>query len=195
MPNNLTDTEENRLLDLSLEDGDLLALLSAGGTESGAGTEVAGGSYARQAVDWNAAAGGSKTTAAGITFTDLVETDVQGWAIYDSTGATRKWYGVISAKTGTAQNADDTVTVTAHGYADGQKVVFQSGYAPPGLTANTTYYVRDATTSTFKVAAALGGAALAISGDSAAVVVGKVIEVAAGGGVNLSAGAVACSLS
>lgn len=195
MPNNLTDAEENRLLDLSLADGDLLALLSVGGTESGAGTEVAGGTYARQAVDWNAASGGTKSTAASITFSDLPETDVQGWAIYDSAGTTRKWYGVISSKTGTAQNVDDTVTVTAHGYADGQKIVFQSGYVPSGLSANTTYYVRDATTSTFKVAASLGGSALDITGDSASIVVGKVIEVAAGGGVNLSAGAVACSLS
>ena len=195
MPNNLTDAEENRLLDLSLEDGDLLALMSVGGTETGAGTEVVGGTYAREAVDWAAASGGTKSTASSITFSDLPETDVQGWAVYDSTGATRKWYGVISSKTGTAQNADDTVTVTSHGYEDGQKIVFQSGYAPPGLSANTTYYVRDVTSNTFKIATSLGGSAQVITGDSSLVIVGKVLEVAAGGGVNLSAGAVACSLS
>lgn len=194
MPNNLTDAEENRLLDLSLVAGDLLALVTTAGTDAAAGTEVAGGSYARQPLTWAAASGGSKTTSAAVSYSSLPACRVQGWAVYSS-GGTRKWYGVLSPKTGTAQNTGDTITVTAHGKANGDMVVFQSGYAPAGLAANTTYFVVGATANTFQVSATLGGSVLPITADAALIVVGSVLDVPAGAGVTLAAGAVTCSMA
>lgn len=64
MANNLTNAEERRLLDSSL-DGTYLCLFTADPTEAGTLTsEIATGSYARVLVEWNAAAtdGGGATT-------------------------------------------------------------------------------------------------------------------------------------
>jgi hypothetical protein len=196
VPNNLTDAEENRLLDLSWLTTDELALMAAQGTDSTAGTEVAGGSYARQVTSSLAAAsGGTKASSAGIAFTAMPTTDIQGWAIYDDDTTTRKWYGYWSSQIGTAQATGDTVTIAAHGLADTTKIVFQSGYTPAGLTANTTYFVRDATTNTFKVAATSGGTAIDISADMATVVVGRVLSVTSGDGFAIASGALSLSLS
>jgi hypothetical protein len=168
MPNNLTDYEENRLLDLSWLNTDKLALMAVLGTDSTAGTEVTGGSYARQTTSSLAAAsGGSKSNSGALTFLALPATDVQGWALYESAGTNRKWYGLFTPQSGSAVAATDVVTISSHGYADGDKIVFQSGYTPAGLTANTTYFVRDKTTNTFKVAATSGGSAIDITADSA----------------------------
>lgn len=196
MPNNLTDAEENRLLDLSWLTTDELALMSVLGTDSTAGTEVTGGSYVRQVTaDLDAAASGSKTTNDAITFPAMPATDIQGWAIYDDDTTTRKWYGPWSRQIGSAQAAGDTITIAAHGLADTTKIVFQSGYTPAGLTANTTYFVRDTATNTFKVAATSGGSAIDITADLATVVVGRVLTVASGDPFVIAAAALTLSLS
>lgn len=193
MPNNLTDTEENRLLDLSLIDGDLMALMTTIGTDSTTGVEAVGSPYARQAVTWAAAAGGAKASDADVTFAELPEMDIQGWAIYDSTGTTRKWYGVFSSTAATAAAATDTVTAVAHGILEGGKVVFQ--IPPAGLAAATTYYARDVTSSTFRLAATLAGSVIDVTADSADVVFGRVLDLDAAASVVLVAGQVVCSLS
>lgn len=196
MPNNATDYEENRLLDLSWLTTDKLALMSVLGTDSSAGTEVTGGSYARQTTSaLAAAASGSKAINGAVTFLALPATDVQGWSIWDSSGTNRKWYGLFSPQNGTAAASTDFVTIASHGFADGDKIVFQSGYTPAGLTANTTYFVRDKTTNTFKVAATSGGTAIDITADSALCVVGKVASVVAGDGLSFASGQVSISLS
>jgi len=196
MPNNLTDYEENRLLDLSWLNTDKMALMATLGTDSLAGTEVAGGSYARQTTSSLAAAsGGSKSSSAAITFLGLPATDVQGWSIWDSAGTNRKWYGLFTPQQGTATASTDRITITAHGFADGDKIVFQSTYAPAGLTANTTYFVRDKTTNDFKVAATSGGVAIDITADAALVVVGRVATIASGDGFSVASGQATVSLS
>jgi hypothetical protein len=188
MPNNLTDYEENRLLDLSWLTTDKLALMAVQGTDSSAGTEVTGGSYARQTTaSLAAASGGSKTTSGAANFTSMPATDIQGWAIYDS-GTNRKWYGLWTPLTATATASTDKITAAAHGLSDGTKVVFQSGYTPTGLTANTTYYVRDSTTNDFKVSATLGGTAVDITADLAIVVLGRVLSVTVGSTFTVPAG-------
>lgn len=195
MPNNLTDYEESRLLDLSLLNTDQLALMSTLGTDSSAGTEVTGGSYARQTLTFAAASGGSKASSAGLSYTSMPATDIQGWAIYDSAGTNRKWYGVFNRTLGTAQASGDTITATAHGLTNTTKIVFQSGYAPTGLSANTTYFVRDATTDTFKVAATSGGTAIDITADAALVVLGLVRTVASGANFSVPSSSIVCSLT
>lgn len=195
MPNNLTDAEENRLLDASLANGDKLALVTSASSDATAGTEVTGGSYARAALAFAAAASGSKATSSAVSFAAMPAVDVVGWEIWSADGATRKWYGLWSPKTGSAAAATDTITATAHGLADGDAITFQSGYAPAGATAGTKYFVRDPAANTFKIAASAGGSAIDLTADTATVVVGKVGVVAAGGTVNVAAGAITCSLS
>lgn len=65
----------------------------------------------------------------------------------------------------TFTDAGDLVTRTAHGYIDNQQVSFASITTTTGIVANQIYYVVNATTDTFQVAATIGGSALALTGD------------------------------
>lgn len=77
--------------------------------------------------------------------------------------------------TGTQQTAGQTVTMTiaspcvvtwnAHGLPNGSTLTLSTtGALPTGLTAGTTYYVVNAATNTFQLAATLGGTAINTSG-------------------------------
>ena len=58
-----------------------------------------------------------------------------------------------------------TITFSAHGLTNGRRVLFQtSGALPSGIAANTIYFVVNAGTNTFQVAATSGGAAIGTSG-------------------------------
>jgi hypothetical protein len=59
----------------------------------------------------------------------------------------------------------DVITLAAHGFQNGDKVRVSTSAAdlPAGLNADTTYYVRDATTNTFKVSLTDGGDAVDIT--------------------------------
>lgn len=57
----------------------------------------------------------------------------------------------------------DIVSATAHGYSNGDPVVFASLAGGAGLTDGTKYYVRDVTANTFKVSATVGGAAVDVT--------------------------------
>lgn len=59
----------------------------------------------------------------------------------------------------------DIITVTAHGWVVGNTVQFTVLAGGTGLVINTTYYVRDVTTNTFKLAATLGGTAINFTTD------------------------------
>lgn len=124
--------------------------------------EVTGGSpaYARKAVTLAAAAGGSRGTSASVTF-DVPACTV-GWlgfwkaglfvACAPNGGATPKNFMSIAST--------DIVYSAGHGWSDTQKIVFYQGTPPAGLTEGTTYFVRDSTTDSFKVAATSGGVAI-----------------------------------
>lgn len=59
----------------------------------------------------------------------------------------------------TGDSSTDRITYAAHGLAAGTPVKF-GGTPPTGLTAGTTYYVRDVTTNDFKLAATPNGSAI-----------------------------------
>jgi hypothetical protein len=64
----------------------------------------------------------------------------------------------------TASASTDVITSSGHGLSNTNQIVLQtSGTIPGGLTAGTTYYVRDVTTNTFKVATSSGGSAVNIT--------------------------------
>jgi hypothetical protein len=68
--------------------------------------------------------------------------------------------GLVTFDAGT-----NVCTRDGHGYSDGDPIkFFTSGTLPTSLSPNTQYFVRDATTDTFKVALTSGGAAIDFGG-------------------------------
>jgi hypothetical protein len=65
----------------------------------------------------------------------------------------------------TGASSTDVVTAAAHGMLDGDSFRFVSLSGGSGLTVQTTYYVRDVTANTFKVAASAGGSAINFTTD------------------------------
>lgn len=78
----------------------------------------------------------------------------------------RNYYGNNAGATFTADAGTDFITATSHGLSDGDHIFLTNvgGALPAGLSVNTSYYVRDKTTNTFKVTASVGGAAVDITG-------------------------------
>lgn len=103
MANNLTNAEERRLLDASL-DGTYLCLFTADPTESGSlSNEIATGSYARVLVEWNAAAtDGSNATTKAMTADETMPTATADWGAIThfgfasaSSAGTLRWYAPL----------------------------------------------------------------------------------------------------
>lgn len=69
----------------------------------------------------------------------------------------------------TAEADDDVFTSVGHGLTDGMAVRLEAEKTgdtlPGGFDNSTTYYVRDAASDTFKLAASAGGAAINVSSD------------------------------
>ncbi|SER95330.1 hypothetical protein SAMN05216188_11858 [Lentzea xinjiangensis] len=61
-----------------------------------------------------------------------------------------------------ASSATDTVTSTAHGLSNDDKIVFRNTGVATNIVAGRVYYVRDVAANTFKVATSLGGTALTL---------------------------------
>jgi len=87
-----------------------------------------------------------------------------GFDLYESAGMPTNTAAGTQAVTGIA--ATDVITAAAHGYNDGDRVIFPALTGGSALTAGTTeYFIRDATASTFKVSATVGGAAVNFTTD------------------------------
>lgn len=130
--------------------------------------EVTGGApaYAQKSITINAASGGSRALNAGVTF-DVPATTVR-WVGFWNAGA---FLACAPNGGGTPKNfmavpSTDLIYSASHGYSDTNKIVFFNGTPPTGLTEGTVYFVRDAATDTFKVAATSGGAAIDLTGSA-----------------------------
>ena len=69
----------------------------------------------------------------------------------------------------TVDATTDTLTATNHQLQNNDTLILTATTIPGGLAANTTYYVRDATANTFKLAATSGGAAIDITSNGSGV--------------------------
>lgn len=146
-------------------------------------SEVSGGGYARPAVTFAAATGGTRSLSAASNITIPAGTTVRWLGLWG--GGVYKGYApnAGSPKEFIATPATDVVTCPGHGYVDTNKIVFYGDTVPAGLTEGTVYYVRDATSDTFKVAAAPAGAAIDLtSAGGSACVVSTITEELYGGG-------------
>lgn len=119
MANALDQAEASRLLRASLGIATytapttpmMLKLATTTGSASSAGTEVTGGSYARQSLTaaLGTEANGSVTTTSAVTYTSMPAATVTSAEIYDSNGTPRRaWWGALTASKTTASG--DTLT-------------------------------------------------------------------------------------
>lgn len=105
MADNLTNTAENKMLDALVGTASYsantpikLALVTAAGSDSAAGTEVSGGSYARQTITFNSAASGSIDNASAVSFANMPTCTVVGIELWDSAGTpVRLAYGSLTS--------------------------------------------------------------------------------------------------
>lgn len=113
----LEQTEANRLLNASFGTATYtapttpmkLALLTVAATATAAGTEVTGGSYARQSIAMTSASSGACSNTALITFTNMPAGTIVGVNIYDSNATPRRaWFGALTSSFTTV--AGDAVT-------------------------------------------------------------------------------------
>lgn len=131
--------------------------------------EVTGGTpaYAPKACSFaTSTAGEPRTLSAAVIF------DVPSSSIAWASG----WTGVklrFIAPTGgspaefSSDLAGNKIKVPAHGYADGDKIVFFLSSPPSPLVAGTIYYVISATIDDFQVAATAGGAVINLTTEAA----------------------------
>ncbi|MGY1579160.1 phage tail fiber protein [Streptomyces sp. MN13] len=105
IPDNLSNTAENRALDFILGLSATapttplkVALVTANGDDATAGTEVTGGSYARQNLSVAAAVAGATSNSADLVWTGMPAATVVGVEVWDSAGTpVRLWYGALTA--------------------------------------------------------------------------------------------------
>lgn len=104
MADNLPNIIENQLLDAlvgttayTVTTPIKLALVTANGSDSAAGTEVTGGSYARQDITFGAASSGQIANSGAISFTGMPACTVVGIELYDSAGSPKRLaYGPLT---------------------------------------------------------------------------------------------------
>lgn len=132
--------------------------------------EVSGGSYARQATARDASSGGEATLTATESFS--VPATTVRWVGWWSASSGGTFYGMAPNYSGAnvpriffGESTDDVITSPAHGLSDTDTIVFVGASLPSGITQGTTYFVRDATTDTFKIAATSGGSAIDLTAD------------------------------
>jgi hypothetical protein len=153
--------------------------LHSGFPGSTGANEISGGApaYARKSATVAAASGGSRSLSSAINF-DVPASTIKWLGFYN--GATYVECAPNGGKTPKnfmAIPSTDVVYSTGHGYTDGTKITFYNGTPPGGLTEGVTYFTRDGTTDSFKVAATLGGAAIDLtSASSFGCVVCEIVE-------------------
>lgn len=120
---NVVQVESNHLVDASLgttvyanpTGATKLALVTAAGSNTAAGTEVAnagGSSYSRQTITFNAASAGSASNSAIVNFTNMPACTVVGVEIWDSAGTPiRRYFGNLASSKTTALG--DTLSFAA----------------------------------------------------------------------------------
>lgn len=160
----LTTTGKNNLISVT-------SFTHAGAYQDLGVTESTGGSYARQAISWNAASAGTRTNSAQITIPIAAGQTIQAVGVWDAltVGNSQGFFQIGSTLRGAATvTTGDTFTSVAHGLVADDRVFFTTvaGDAlPSGLSATSLYYVRSTglTADAFTVATTSGGAAVDVT--------------------------------
>jgi hypothetical protein len=92
-----------------------VALVTATGTATAPGTEVAGGSYARQTITFGAPSAGAIANNIALNYASMPACTVTGVDEYDSAGTpVRRWFGALSASK--VVNSGDTFSIAIGSY-------------------------------------------------------------------------------
>lgn len=180
--NFMLDQEKARITHASLHSA------STGGTGA---NELTGGSpaYGRKAITWAASAAGGSV--ANITTPLVFDVPAGATVAYIgfwsaiTAGTFRGDYPAsspadVAGAVATAAASTDFFTAPGHTFVNTDQVnVVDTGNSvlPAGVSENTTYYVRDVTGATFKLALTSGGTAIDITADGACFVVSQTLEV------------------
>lgn len=79
-------------------DTPFLALYTSSPTVGGGGTEVSGGSYARQPITYSAITGGSMSNSSAITYNGLPNSTITHYGVLNAaTGGTLKGFGALNS--------------------------------------------------------------------------------------------------
>jgi hypothetical protein len=159
-----------------LTSGAPTAFSHLGALQDLSGTESTGGSYARQALSYAAAAAGQRATNTSVSipintgqvivalaaFDAISAGNRTSYDPYGSTGQPLRGAGVVDTI------ANDTILSRAHGVTTDDRLFFTAamgGSLPAGLSATTLYFVRATglTTDAFTIATTSGGAAVDIT--------------------------------
>jgi hypothetical protein len=93
-----------------------LALVTVNGSNVAAGTEVVGGSYARQTIAWSAPAANAIATSAVLNYVGMPAVTVVGVEEWDSAAIkVRRYFAPLAANKTT--NAGDTFTILTGSYS------------------------------------------------------------------------------
>lgn len=155
------------------------ASLHSGFPGNSGANEISGGSpaYARKAVTFAAASGGSRAQTGTAVFDVPAAATVQFVGFWDAlTAGNFLGYHPLGGQTAREFITDlaaDTLRCNSHGYANGDRVVICGDTVQGGLTEGTIYFVVGSTTDTFQLAATSGGAAInltSLAGSAAQVI-------------------------
>ena len=90
-----------------------LALFTSNPTDADTGSEVSGGSYARQSVAFSASSSGSSSNSSSVSFASMPAATITHVGVYDlSSGGNLLFHGALSASTAVASG--DTFTIQAN---------------------------------------------------------------------------------
>lgn len=128
-------------------------------------SEISGGSpaYARRAASWNSASGGALDNSDTDVFDIPASTTVRWWGSWSAlSGGTFYAYAPLggSPKEFIVDVTANTIECPAHGFANGDRIVFYGDTVPGGLVEGTEYFVVGSTTDDFQVAGTSGGSAI-----------------------------------
>ncbi len=162
MANFLVDTALNGMLDDLAARLDQASLHTAY-SNTGA-NEVTGGSYARQAITWNASASGALNSSNAPSFSVPSGNTIRFigfWSTAESPDAfmgmlPNQQAGDVAPQRFVVDTAANTIEAPSHGFVADEGIVFIGGTAPGGLTEGTIYYVGNITTDDFQVQATQG---------------------------------------
>jgi hypothetical protein len=183
-----TSTAEAQMLD-ALSGGSptsIIGFASLHTAYSATGTnEVNGGSpaYARKAITWSSASGGSKSASSSPVFDVPPGTTVAFVGLWSlSSAGTFSGMGPnggASQVAFTAATTGNLFTAPGSTYTNGQTVTLFPGAGatlPGGFTAGTIYYVVAASGATFSLSATFSGGAITVSAAGAGIIQGITLE-------------------
>lgn len=163
MANFLLDVALNQMLTTLAGQFDQVSLHTAW-SASGA-NEVTGGSYARQAITWNAAASGALDSSNAPSFSVPSGQTVRFIGFWETGASPDVFQGMLpNQQTGDVvprrfivDTTNNQISMPAHGLVVDEAVVFIGGTPPSPLVEGTVYYVVDVLTDAFGVQSTQGG--------------------------------------